>query len=53
MADIAAVIKIMTNNNKEKVLNDGLTMIAQAKSVLASDYDLREQILQEMNNRNS
>jgi len=43
---IPNVIKIMTNNNKEKVLNDGLTMIAQAKSVLASDYDLREQISQ-------
>lgn len=43
---IPNVIKIMTNNNKEKVLNDGLTMIALAKSELASDYDLREQIRQ-------
>ena len=38
------VVRIMGNNNKEKVLNDGLAMIAQAKSKLASDYDLREQI---------
>lgn len=38
------VLKIMTNNKKEKVLNDGLSMIAQAKGKIASDYDLREQI---------
>ena len=38
------VVKIMTNNKKEKVLNDGLTIIAQAKSKLAGDYDLREQL---------
>lgn len=38
------VMKIMTNNKKEKVLNDGLSVIAQAKAKLASDYDLREQI---------
>ena len=38
------VIKIMTNNKKEKVLNDGLSMVALAKKKLASDYDLREQI---------
>ena len=43
---IPNVIKIMSNNEKEKVLNDGLTMIAQAKGVLAGDYDLREQIRQ-------
>lgn len=43
---IPNVIKIMSNNEKEKVLNDGLTMIAQAKGILAGDYDLREQIRQ-------
>ena len=41
---IPNVIKIMTNNKKEKVLNDGMTVIAQAKKKVSSDYDLRESI---------
>ena len=41
---IPNVIKIMSNNKKEKILNDGLTIIAQAKKKVSSDFDLRESI---------
>ena len=35
------VIKIMAENKKEKVLNDGLAFIALAKQEVASDIDFR------------
>ncbi len=38
------VLKIMSNNKKENVINHSMTMISLAKSKLASDYDLREQL---------
>ena len=41
---IPNVVKIMSNNKKGKVINDGMTLIAQAKKKISSDYDLRESI---------
>lgn len=41
---IPNVVRIISNNNKSKVLNDGIALIAQAKKKLAGDYELREQI---------
>lgn len=41
---IPNVVKIMVSNKKEKVLNDGLTLIAQAKKKVTSDIDLRNEL---------
>ena len=44
MIAVPNVVKIMADNKKEKVINDGLSMIALAKQKIAGDYDLREQV---------
>ena len=41
---IPNVLKIMTNNKKERIINDGLVLISQAKKIVSSDYDLRNEL---------
>lgn len=38
------VIKIMDSNKKEKVLNDGITLISMAKQEISSNRDLRDML---------
>lgn len=54
------VVKIMDSNKKEKILNDGLTLISLAKQEVASNRDLSDSLtetgikktLQELDNHN-
>lgn len=41
---IPNVVKIIASNKKEKVVNDGLTLVAQAKKKVTSDIDLRNEL---------